>query len=100
LKIEDTTQPLLISKPSKKDRRAGQTGPLMLIPELCCVTGRDLSYYFNCNYRNIQFYRHIGCYAIGFSIHEGISNTYTYRPNSSFWEINRILSWYSNVFEV
>ncbi|CAF5171388.1 unnamed protein product, partial [Rotaria magnacalcarata] len=38
LKIEDTTQPLLISKPSKKDRRAGQTGPLMLIPELCCVT--------------------------------------------------------------
>jgi len=40
LKIEDTTQPLLISKPSKKDRRAGQTGPLMLIPELCCVTGR------------------------------------------------------------
>ncbi|CAF4304311.1 unnamed protein product, partial [Rotaria magnacalcarata] len=28
LKIEDTTQPLLISKPSKKDRRAGQTGPL------------------------------------------------------------------------
>ncbi|CAF5173751.1 unnamed protein product, partial [Rotaria magnacalcarata] len=39
LKIEDTTQPLLISKPSKKDRRAGQTGPLMLIPELCCVTG-------------------------------------------------------------
>ncbi len=40
MKIEDTTQPLLISKPSKKDRRAGQTGPLMLIPELCCVTGR------------------------------------------------------------
>ena len=39
MKIEDTTQPLLISKPSKKDRRAGQTGPLMLIPELCCVTG-------------------------------------------------------------
>ncbi len=34
MKIEDTT------KPSKKDRRAGQTGPLMLIPELCCVTGR------------------------------------------------------------
>ncbi len=41
LKIEDTTQPLLISKPSKKDRRAGQTGPLMLIPELCCVTGKS-----------------------------------------------------------
>jgi hypothetical protein len=40
LKIEDTTQPLLISKQSKKDRRAGQTGPLMLIPELCCVTGK------------------------------------------------------------
>ncbi|CAF0742824.1 unnamed protein product [Didymodactylos carnosus] len=39
IKIEDATQPLLISKPSKRDRRAGMTGPLKLIPELCCVTG-------------------------------------------------------------
>ncbi len=32
-------QPLLVSKPSKKDRRAGVTSPFLLIPELCCVTG-------------------------------------------------------------
>ncbi|CAF3978213.1 unnamed protein product [Rotaria sp. Silwood2] len=39
LKINDPGQPLLVSKPSKKDRRAGVNAPFLLIPELCCVTG-------------------------------------------------------------
>ncbi|CAF3792734.1 unnamed protein product [Rotaria magnacalcarata] len=39
LKIIDSGQPLLVSKPSKKDRRAGVHAPFLLIPELCCVTG-------------------------------------------------------------
>ncbi len=40
----DPGQPLLVSKPSKKDRRAGVTSPFLLIPELCCVTGKYLSF--------------------------------------------------------
>ncbi|CAF1184445.1 unnamed protein product [Adineta steineri] len=39
VKIIDPNQPLLVSKPSKKDRRAGVTSPFLLVPELCCVTG-------------------------------------------------------------
>ncbi|CAF1161007.1 unnamed protein product [Adineta ricciae] len=39
LNIIDHTQPLLVSRPSKRDRRAGVTTPFLLIPELCCVTG-------------------------------------------------------------
>ncbi|CAF0730721.1 unnamed protein product [Adineta steineri] len=39
LKIGDNTQPLLVSKPSRQNRRAGITGPILLIPEFCRETG-------------------------------------------------------------
>ena len=39
LKISDMDQPLLVSNPKKKDERAGQTGPILLIPELCNLSG-------------------------------------------------------------
>ncbi|ESO08140.1 hypothetical protein HELRODRAFT_75625, partial [Helobdella robusta] len=35
----DDTQPLLLSVPSRREKRAGQDGPICLIPELCIVTG-------------------------------------------------------------
>ncbi|XP_038059144.1 piwi-like protein 1 [Patiria miniata] len=37
--ITDMEQPLLISRPKKKDERRGMTGPIHLIPELCMLTG-------------------------------------------------------------
>ncbi len=39
LQIVDHTQPLLVSKPSRRNRRAGITGPILLIPEFCRETG-------------------------------------------------------------
>ena len=41
LKILDHTQPLLVSKPSRRNRRAGITGPILLIPEFCRETGNE-----------------------------------------------------------
>ncbi|XP_071789596.1 piwi-like protein 1 [Asterias amurensis] len=38
-KIMDMSQPLLISRPKKRDERRGMTGPIHLIPELCMLTG-------------------------------------------------------------
>jgi aubergine-like protein len=38
-KIEDAQQPLLVSQPKKRDIRRGQDGPILLIPELCTLTG-------------------------------------------------------------
>jgi len=37
--IQDVKQPLLISMPKMADQRAGQTGPIYLVPELCFMTG-------------------------------------------------------------
>merc|ERR1712033_66676 len=37
--IQDAKQPLLISMPKMADQRAGQTGPIYLVPELCFMTG-------------------------------------------------------------
>lgn len=37
--IKDPVQPLLVSLPSEKDKRRGQTGPILLVPELACITG-------------------------------------------------------------
>ncbi|CAL4066366.1 unnamed protein product, partial [Meganyctiphanes norvegica] len=37
--IKDPYQPLLMSKPKKKDLRRGQKGNIYLIPELCVATG-------------------------------------------------------------
>jgi hypothetical protein len=31
----------LVSLPSEKDKRRGQTDPILLVPELCCTTGVD-----------------------------------------------------------
>ena len=39
VKIRDPKQPLLISMPKAKDKRAGITEPVKLIPELCLMTG-------------------------------------------------------------
>ena len=39
IKLKDPKQPLLISMPKAKDKRAGQTDPVKLIPELCLMTG-------------------------------------------------------------
>ena len=37
--IRDTKQPLIISTPPLKEQRAGASGPIWLIPELCNMTG-------------------------------------------------------------
>lgn len=39
IKIKDPKQPLLISQPKDRDRRGGRMGPVLLIPELCHMTG-------------------------------------------------------------
>lgn len=39
IKLKDPKQPLLISMPKAKDKRAGITEPVKLIPELCLMTG-------------------------------------------------------------
>jgi len=41
ININDMQQPVLLSMPKKKDERAGQKGPICLIPELCTLTGLD-----------------------------------------------------------
>jgi aubergine-like protein len=42
IKIKDEGQPLLVSNPKAKDKRAGQDGPIKLVPELCALTGTIL----------------------------------------------------------
>merc|ERR1719435_42579 len=37
--IRDPKQPLLVSMPRARDERAGMTGPIYLVPELCFMTG-------------------------------------------------------------
>lgn len=37
--IGDLNQPLLISRPKKKDIKVGRTESIYLLPELCCLTG-------------------------------------------------------------
>jgi len=37
--IKDPRQPLLINTPTAREMRAGQTGPIYLVPELCNMTG-------------------------------------------------------------
>jgi len=39
LDVRDDQQPLLVSRPTEKDRRRGDTGNLYLCPELCTITG-------------------------------------------------------------
>lgn len=39
INIQNTRQPMLVSRPKKKDFHRGNTGPIMLIPELCRMTG-------------------------------------------------------------
>ena len=41
IEIKDMQQPLLISLPSARDKRRGQTAPSLFVPELCVVTGVD-----------------------------------------------------------
>ncbi|CAF4393557.1 unnamed protein product, partial [Rotaria sp. Silwood2] len=43
LQIVDHAQPLLVSKLSGRNRRAGITGPILLIPEFCRETGQIIS---------------------------------------------------------
>ncbi|XP_071093957.1 piwi-like protein 1 isoform X1 [Haliotis cracherodii] len=37
--IRDLDQPLLVSRPTVRDRNRGQTAPIYLVPELCVITG-------------------------------------------------------------
>ncbi|XP_061189698.1 piwi-like protein 1 isoform X1 [Saccostrea echinata] len=37
--VRDMNQPLVVSRPKKKDIRMGRTEPIFLLPELCTVTG-------------------------------------------------------------
>lgn len=39
LRVTDVKQPLLLSRPKKKDFHRGATGPVKLIPEFCQMTG-------------------------------------------------------------
>jgi aubergine-like protein len=39
INIRDNQQPMLSILPSAKDKRRGQTKPMLLVPELCIVTG-------------------------------------------------------------
>ena len=39
LTIEDLDQPMLVSRPKARDRKAGQTEPFKLVPEFCLLTG-------------------------------------------------------------
>ncbi len=39
LTIRDGNQPMLVSRPKKRDFHRGMTGPILLIPELCQMTG-------------------------------------------------------------
>ena len=39
LDIKDMQQPLLVSMPKKADQKRGQTDPILLVPELCRLTG-------------------------------------------------------------
>jgi len=37
--IKDPNQPLIMSMPKRSERRAGQEGPIYLVPEICYMTG-------------------------------------------------------------
>lgn len=37
--VKDMNQPLVVSRPKKKDIRMGRTEPIFLLPELCTLTG-------------------------------------------------------------
>ena len=39
IEIKDLQQPLLVSMPKARDQKRGQTGPILLIPELSRLTG-------------------------------------------------------------
>jgi aubergine len=49
--IKNLSQPLLVSRPKEKDKRAGQKTDILLIPEFCALTG--LKIYFKI--KNILF---------------------------------------------
>ncbi|XP_062615032.1 piwi-like protein 1, partial [Saccostrea cucullata] len=39
IEVRDMNQPLVVSRPKKKDIRMGRTEPIFLLPELCTLTG-------------------------------------------------------------
>jgi len=39
IKIRDLDQPMLVSRPKRKDMHRGMTGPILLVPETCQMTG-------------------------------------------------------------
>ena len=57
--MRDPEQPLLVSRPTEKDRRRAQGGEvqnLYLLPELCTITGNWSTYLSHLNYKDL-----IGC---------------------------------------
>lgn len=53
IEVKDMNQPLVVSRPKKKDIRMGRTEPIFLLPELCTVTG------------NVTRHVCVGCYWTG-----------------------------------
>lgn len=41
---QDDKQPMLVSRPKDKDRKRGMSGPILLVPEFCSITGRPNCY--------------------------------------------------------
>lgn len=39
LRVTDMRQPMLVSRPKKRDFHRGMTGPILLVPEFCQMTG-------------------------------------------------------------
>ena len=72
--IKNETQPLLVSRPTRKDKNRGDDEPVYLIPELCGMTGltEDMRCFnrflrdsrkrsINCNYFQEKLHCHEGC---------------------------------------
>ena len=55
--IKDTSQPLLISALTSRDRRAGQEHGVLLVPELCLMTGLTDSHRANLNLMKVRKYK-------------------------------------------
>lgn len=61
LKINDLQQPLLSILPSARDKRRGVTKPILLIPELCILTGVDEKMRMDFNFKKaVEQYSKVG----------------------------------------
>ena len=49
LKVTDLGQPLIVSNPKRKDRNRGDDQPILLVPELCTMTGEQFISFRTCH---------------------------------------------------